>query len=356
MSDPITALALEKGRQLLVRRLVKILAWVLPLVLVVVGGLAIFASLLFAGGDGEEVAGGICTSIQRPRAQGQVDLDPEQIANAQSIVAVGRRLNVPDRGLAIALATAMQESTLHNVPYGDRDSLGLFQQREPWGSRAERLDPSTSAELFFNGGRGGQPGLLSISNYLTLPLTLAAQAVQRSAFPNAYAKWEGLANKLLGLPGVARATCISGVAGGSSAVVAAALKWLGTPYSWGGGGLEGPTFGIAQGAGTNGFDCSGLTRYAVFVATGRVIPRVASDQARALQRVPKDQIQAGDLLFFHETGDPPAFYHHVGIADGKGGMIHAPRTGRTVEVVPNIMSSNYFASQLALVGRPSPLS
>ncbi|WP_156971434.1 C40 family peptidase [Knoellia sinensis] len=338
---------------MIVRRLVKILAWVMPLVLVVVGGLAIFASLLFAGGDGEEVAGGVCPGVQRPTVQAEADLDPEQIANAQSIVAVGRRLNVPDRGLAIAIATAMQESTLHNVPYGDRDSLGLFQQRTPWGSRAERLDPSTSAELFFNGGRGGQPGLLSIPNYLSLPLTLAAQAVQRSAFPDAYAKWEGLANKLLGQRAVAGARCLVGVAGGSSAVVDAALKWLGTPYSWGGGGLEGPTFGIAHGAGTQGFDCSGLTRYSVFAATGRVIPRVASDQARALQRVPTDQIQAGDLLFFHADGDPPGFYHHVGIADGNGGMVHAPRTGRTVEVVPNVLSSGYFAEQLALVGRAS---
>lgn len=62
-----------------------------------------------------------------------VALDPEQTANAQTIAAVGRRLGIPDRGLVVALATAMQESTLHNVPYGDRDSVGLF----PSASRSD---------------------------------------------------------------------------------------------------------------------------------------------------------------------------------------------------------------------------
>lgn len=351
MSDPVTAAALEAGRRVIIRRALQFIAWSMPVVLVVVAGLAVYASLLLAGGDSEEASGPFCGSVQRPVGQTETSLDAEQVANAQSIVAVGRRLNVPDRGLAIALATAMQESTLHNIPYGDRDSIGLFQQRTPWGSRAERLDPATSAELFFKGGRGGQPGLLSVPNYLSMPLTLAAQTVQRSAFPDAYAKWEGLANKLLGLPMVAGATCVAEVDGSSSGVVAAALKWLGTPYSWGGGGMEGPSFGIAHGAGTRGFDCSGLTRYAVFAATGRVLPRVASDQAKALRQVPTDQIQAGDLMFFHAEGDPPGFYHHVGIADGNGGMVHAPRTGRTVEVVQNVLSSRYFAPQLALVAR-----
>lgn len=351
MSDPVTAAALEMGRRVVVRRVLHFIAWCIPVVLVVVAGLAIYASLLLAGSDSEVASDTVCAGVQRPAAQPETSLDAEQVANAQSIVAVGRRLNVPERGLAIAIATAMQESTLHNVPYGDRDSLGLFQQRTPWGSRAERLDPATSAEMFFNGGRGGQPGLLSIPNYLSMPLTLAAQEVQRSAFPDAYAKWEGLANRLLGLPMVADAKCLADAVGSSSGVVAAALKWLGTPYSWGGGGMEGPSFGIAHGAGTKGFDCSGLTRYAVFAATGRVLPRVASDQARAMRKVPPDQIQAGDLLFFHAVGDPPGFFHHVGIADGKGGMVHAPRTGRTVEVVPNVLSSRYFATQLAFVGR-----
>ena len=84
----------------------------------------------------------------------------------------------------IALSTALQESTLRNLPYGDRDSIGLFQQRDAWGSRADRLNPAMSSRMFFVGGRGGQPGLLSIPDYLSLPVTQAAQAVQVSAFPD----------------------------------------------------------------------------------------------------------------------------------------------------------------------------
>lgn len=131
----------------------------------------------------------------------------------------------------------------------------------------------------------------------------------------------------------------------------AASRWLGTPYSWGGGSLEGPSLGIGVGPGTVGFDCSGLTRYAVFVATGRLIPRGATDQGHSLTPVALDEIQAGDLLFFHAAGDPPGVYHHVGIADGQGGMIHAPTTGSEVQVVPTLLSNRYWSSELAAIGR-----
>lgn len=352
--EPVTTFALETARRVLLRRLLKILAWAMPLVLCAALSAVVYASVLIGGlDDSPRGSTGACGGLTTPTVVADGGMDAEQMANVQTIAAVGRRLNVPPKGLVIAVATAMQESTLHNVPYGDRDSLGLFQQRDPWGSRAERLDPATAAELFFSGGRGGQPGLLSIANYLTMTVAEAAQAVQRSQFPDAYAKWEPLATRLLGLPAVEAATCASGVTGGgSSAIVAAAMKWIGTPYSWGGGSLEGPTLGIESGADTVGFDCSGLTRYAVYQATGRVIPRVATDQAAALTPVPIDQIQAGDLLFFHNRFDPPGVYHHVGIADGQGGMIHAPTTGALVEVVQGVLNNAYWSSDLAVVGRP----
>lgn len=330
----------------------------MPLVLCAALSAVVYASVLIGGlDDGAKGPTGSCGGLTNPTVVADGGMDAEQMANVQTIAAVGRRLNVPPKGLVIAVATAMQESTLHNVPYGDRDSLGLFQQRDPWGSRAERLDPATAAEMFFSGGRGGQPGLLAIANYLTMTVAEAAQAVQRSQFPGAYTKWESLATRLLGLPAVEAATCASGISGGgSSAVVAAAMKWIGTPYSWGGGSLEGPTLGIESGANTVGFDCSGLTRYAVYQATGRVIPRVATDQADALTPVPLDQIQAGDLLFFQNPFDPPGVYHHVGIADGQGGMIHAPSTGRFVEVVPMVAGNTYWGRELSFIGRSLPRS
>jgi murein DD-endopeptidase MepM/ murein hydrolase activator NlpD len=89
--------------------------------------------------------------------------------------------------------TAMQESTLRNVHYGDRDSLGLFQQRAAWASAAERTTPSAAATMFYTGGHGGQRGLFDIPGWPSMPLWAAAQAVQVSAFPTAYARWEALA-------------------------------------------------------------------------------------------------------------------------------------------------------------------
>lgn len=121
----------------------------------------------------------------------------EQRENAAVIVATGVRLGVPEQGLVVAIATARQESTLRNLNYGDRDSLGLFQQRAPWGSVADRTTPRISAELFFTGGRGGQPGLLDIAGWEGMSVAAAAQAVQVSAFPDAYAQWEPLARAVV---------------------------------------------------------------------------------------------------------------------------------------------------------------
>lgn len=118
------------------------------------------------------------------------DLDEDQASNAHTIVAVGEQLGVPEFGLAVALATAAQESTLRNLDDGDRDSVGLFQQRAPWGTFEERTHPPTSARFFYTGGAGGQAGLLDISSWEGMPLAEAAQAVQVSAYPDAYARWE----------------------------------------------------------------------------------------------------------------------------------------------------------------------
>ena len=99
---------------------------------------------------------------------------------------------MPDYGIIIALATAMQESSLRNLNYGDRDSVGLFQQRTStgWGTIDEIMNPHHSAYLFYQGRSGYTRGLLDISGWQSMALTVAAQRVQISAYPNAYAKWE----------------------------------------------------------------------------------------------------------------------------------------------------------------------
>jgi hypothetical protein len=131
-----------------------------------------------------------------------------QRGNARTIVQVGLALGISKRGLVIALATAMQESKLHNLGHlgakNDHDSLGLFQQRPSmgWGSKAQVTDPVYSATAFYL-------ALQRVRGWKSMKVTVAAQSVQRSAYPNAYAKWETdatslsqaiLCNEAAGLP------------------------------------------------------------------------------------------------------------------------------------------------------------
>lgn len=113
------------------------------------------------------------------------ELDPEQSGNAAIIAAVASKRNLPARAASIGIATAMQESKLRNISYGDRDSLGLFQQRpsQGWGSAQQVQDPVYASNAFFD-------VLVKIEGYQNLPITAAAQKVQRSAFPTAYATHE----------------------------------------------------------------------------------------------------------------------------------------------------------------------
>lgn len=121
----------------------------------------------------------------------------EQLANARVIAQTGRSLGASDRDILIGIMAALQESGLRNLNYGDRDSIGLFQQRNAWGSRQDRLDPTASAKMFFLGGNAGQRGLLDFKSRDQYSLTQAAQKVQVSAFPDAYAKHESKARDLL---------------------------------------------------------------------------------------------------------------------------------------------------------------
>ncbi|MFD3945018.1 hypothetical protein [Streptomyces sp. NPDC058579] len=113
------------------------------------------------------------------------EFTPDQAANAATISAVGTTRRMPERAVTIALATAIQESALRNIEHGDRDSLGLFQQRPSmgWGTPDQIMDPVYSSGKFYD-------GLAKVPGYSRLPLTVAAQKVQKSGFPQAYAKHE----------------------------------------------------------------------------------------------------------------------------------------------------------------------
>lgn len=112
-------------------------------------------------------------------------LSPEQADNAALIAATAVRRGLPARAVTIGLATALQESKLVNVDYGDRDSLGLFQQRpsQGWGTPEQVQDPVYATGIFYD-------RLVQVAGYEELPITVAAQSVQRSGYPDAYAQHE----------------------------------------------------------------------------------------------------------------------------------------------------------------------
>ncbi len=122
----------------------------------------------------------------RATALGQsVTFSPEQSANAATITAIALKRGLPPRAATIANATAIQESKLRNIRFGDRDSLGLFQQRpsQGWGTAAQILDPVYATNRFYD-------ALVKIDGYQSLEITKVAQKVQRSATPLAYADHE----------------------------------------------------------------------------------------------------------------------------------------------------------------------
>lgn len=159
-------------------------------------------TLWFLGGSLDEPAIPItgCGNADRVDPNGPLPaiagLTESQMRNAAIIVHVGQEMNVPPRGWVIGVATALQESRLTNLPHlgpaNDHDSIGLFQQRpsQGWGTPEQLADPAYQARKFFE-------KLLTIPNWESLPLTVAAQRVQVSAFPNAYAKHEPLASTIV---------------------------------------------------------------------------------------------------------------------------------------------------------------
>ncbi|AXH69924.1 tail length tape measure protein [Streptomyces phage Karimac] len=140
---------------------------------------------MMMGLDGNAIAGAA-------GMYGGIGLSAEQMKNAATIIGVGKGMGANQNDLIVSIMTAMQESTLRNLNYGDRDSLGLFQQRpsQGWGTKEQILNPSYAARKFFE-------HLLAMKGRGKLSLTQQAQAVQRSGFPGAYAKWEQMARQVV---------------------------------------------------------------------------------------------------------------------------------------------------------------
>ncbi|MFG2107119.1 hypothetical protein [Micromonospora chersina] len=122
-------------------------------------------------------------------AQSKIDLNDQQLANAKAIIAATKKAGLPERAAVISIATSLQESKLENLGHlgdkNDHDSLGLFQQRPSsgWGTPEQITNPEYSTLAFLK-------GLKQVDGWQDMPLTEAAQTVQVSAYPDAYAQWE----------------------------------------------------------------------------------------------------------------------------------------------------------------------
>ncbi len=169
--------------------------WLLPVALAVVVLLAIVGIVVvIVNGVTGVVAGPQCTVTAPPNSPGlrpSWSGSPEQMDNAATIAGIGRKLGAPDRAVTIALATAIQESGLANLQSGDRDSVGLFQQRpsQGWGDEAQLTNTVTASTKFYD-------ALLATPGWASMDVTQAAQRVQRSGFPEAYADHEPEARTL----------------------------------------------------------------------------------------------------------------------------------------------------------------
>lgn len=304
---------------------------------------------------------------------------PAQVSNAATIASVGQSMQVPTRGWVIAVATAMQESHLTNLgnlgAHNDHDSLGLFQQRptQGWGTPAQIMDPVYASRKFYT-------KLLTVPNWQDLPLTEAAQDVQRSAYPDAYAKWEPDATQLIGAlvtsndpTGLANSSLTSRCsldsgnvqldpggaalpagfalpAGTPDAIVKAidfALAQLGTAYSFGGDCTD-----AKSGQPALRCDCSSLTMQA-YEAGGVSIPRLARQQSRVGTPIyDLNRLRAGDLLFLIGSDGTRADPGHVGMYLGDGILIQAPHTGAVVHLTKLSSWKNIIVGVRRIVSQP----
>ncbi|MET8367654.1 NlpC/P60 family protein [Micromonospora sp. NPDC005194] len=319
----------------------KIIIGVVAVVVIACFGLPLLLlSAVTGGGHGGCVDA--APPVIRPSGQppGTGRWDTEQLDIAATIIDVGVTKGVPRWGWIVAVATAIQESGLRNLPHlgenNDHDSIGVFQQRpsQGWGTTAQLSEPAYQAGRFFD-------KLQTVPGWQTMPLTQAAQAVQSSAFPDAYATWtddalhlvEQLTNTLFDCATDALDALPAGFALPANAppAVATAVFWavnqLGTPYQFGGSCTD-PHSGDPD----KQCDCSSLMQSA-YRAAGISVPRVTANQVNSGWGIHDPALLLpGDLILIPGSQGAVSNPRHVGMYLGDALIIQAPKTGDAVKI------------------------
>jgi hypothetical protein len=272
-----------------------------------------------------------CDAAIGPTQPGQPDkgaadagnLDDEQRGTVSLIIEIGKQRSLSARAWQVAIQAGMTESGLRNLTHGDRDSQGIFQMRPSmnWGSVAEVTNPQYAVNKFYD-------VLLTVPDWDKRRPGDAAQAVERSGFPDRYHQWESMAATLVQNLGqvVDVVGCGQGAGpllppnGAAAVAIQAALAEQGKPYVWGD---EGP----------NSFDCSGLMQWA-YKKAGIILDRVSQDQYHDGAMMPVQDAQPGDLLFLATDPSNPATIHHVMMYLGDGKIVEAQQTGVPVHIRP----------------------
>ena len=327
-------------------------AFTVPVVLVLGIALAAGATSTTTPSSPSTSSGCGTAPAQAGKAIDGTVLDTAQLANAQVIYDVSASLQLPQQAAVIAIATAMQESSLVNLDHGTSDSLGLFQQRpsQGWGTPAQIMDPVYASTVFYH-------ALTQVPDWQSLPLAVAAQDVQHSSHPDAYAHWASLAEDLAatftgtagdcatdnstGVPatGVSKVPAGFSLPAGTPSQVATAISYaleqLGKPYIWGG-------------MGPAGFDCSGLVMMA-YEAAGISLPRTTFQQVNVGTPVYSlSQLEPGDLIFTAGSDGTATNPGHVGMYLGEGLVVEAPETGLDIMITP---LAGYWASNVVAMRR-----
>jgi cell wall-associated NlpC family hydrolase len=334
-------------------------AGLVALVVVIGAAAGGVVAAVFGGDSGSALA---CVATMTNPGATPAGLSQEQTRNAAVIVAVGQQMKIPARGWVVAIATALQESNLINL--GDLgadnnyDSLGLFQQRpsQGWGTPAQIMNPEYAAGAFYT-------ALRKVAGWETMPVTQAAQRVQRSAYPDAYSKHEARAAAIVAAF-TGGAVCDGGdgdnsaglplppnftLPGDTPAPVVAAIVWAlaqrGTPYTFSGD-CTAPHSGVPA----HQCDCSSLVQQA-YRAGGVSLPRNTWEQVNAGTPVAgAADLRPGDLIFIPGGDGSMSNPRHVGLYIGSGLIVQAPHTGDVVK----ISSLSGWANQIAAIRRVVP--